>query len=105
MPDGFCHAHINWLGTAKAGGYVQWQALYDSCICETNLQRLEKLVFETEDAIFLRLRELATKPHLSDESQALKQAAQKLLKLKTEKLGWPNPTTVSSFPVPTEPRQ
>lgn len=75
---------------------MPWQDLYHSCISETDPEKLQELVFELEDAIFLRLRELSTEPHLSDESLALKQAAQTLLELKTEKLGWPDPQHVES---------
>lgn len=75
---------------------MPWHDLYQSCVSETNPAKLERLVFDTEDAIFLRLRELSTEAHLSDESLALKQAAQKLLELKTEKLGWPDPQRVES---------
>ena len=75
---------------------MPWQKLLESCVSETNPDRLEQLVFDTEDAIYLRFCELSTKPHLSDESRALKLAAQKLLELKTEKLGWPDPKKVGT---------
>jgi hypothetical protein len=77
---------------------VPWLDLYKSCVSETNRDKLEKLVYETEDAIFLRSRELSTEtypncpPKPIYEVQALRQAAQKLLQLKTEKLGWPDQT-------------
>lgn len=70
---------------------MRWQKLLESCVSETNPARLEKLVFDTEDAIYLRLRELSNEPYPSDESLELKQAAQKLLQLKIEKLGWTDP--------------
>ena len=38
---------------------MQWQELYESLVFEENLERLNKLVFETEDAIYLRSRELS----------------------------------------------
>jgi hypothetical protein len=43
---------------------VPWLDLYKSCVSETNRDKLEKLVYETEDAIFLRSRELSTEPYL-----------------------------------------
>jgi hypothetical protein len=71
---------------------VLWRELYDACVLETNLEKLEKLAFETEGAIFLRSRVLSHDSYRSGEVQALKQAAKVLLEIKTEKLGWPDPT-------------
>ena len=73
-----------------------WLDLYKSCVSETNPDKLEKLVYQTEDAIFLRSQELSTEHYLSQEVRALRVAAQKLLKLKTEKLGWPDPYKVDT---------
>lgn len=68
--------------------YVPWQKLYESCVSETNPERLEKLVFETERAIFLRNCELSTESNASDEVQALEQATKGLLEIMIKKLGW-----------------
>ena len=73
-----------------------WQKLLESCVSETNPAKLERLVFDTEDAIYLRFRELSTESDISEEYLALKQAARKLLVLKIEKLGWPNPAKAGS---------
>ena len=73
---------------------MQWQALYDSCVCERNLAKLGKLVIETEDAIFLRSRELSEESRIGDEVQALRRAATALLELKIKKLDWPDPRKV-----------
>jgi hypothetical protein len=73
-----------------------WLDLYKSCLSETNPDKLEKLIYQTEGAIFLRSQELSTEHHLSEEVRALKEAAQKLLKLKTEKLGWPDPLKINT---------
>jgi hypothetical protein len=73
---------------AENGGYVQWQKLYESCVFETNLERLGKLVFKAEDAIYLRSRELSNESHIADEVQALRRAAKGLVEIKIEKLGW-----------------
>ena len=75
---------------------MRWLDLYKSCVCETNPDKLEKLIYQTEDAMFLRSQELFTEHRVSEEVRALKQAAQKLLKLKTEKLGWPDPYKVDT---------
>src|ERR1051326_8585317 len=74
----------------RIGGYVQWEELYAACVFETDIGRLEKLVFDTEDAIFLRFQELACNG-LSNEVQELKRAASGLLEFKIKKLGWPDP--------------
>jgi len=74
---------------------VQWQKLYESCVFERNLEKLNKLVFETEDAIYLRSRELSNESHIADEVQALRRAAKGLLEIKIKKLGWPAPTKPS----------
>ena len=67
---------------------MSWQKLYDSCVCETNMVKLGRLVFETEDAIFLRSRELSKESHIGVEVQALRQAARALRNIKIKKLGW-----------------
>jgi len=78
---------------------VQWRKLYESCVSETNPNKLRKLVFELEDAIVLRYHDLGCEPNVpdgirvpsgrkeSDELQALRRAADRLLQLKIEKLG------------------
>jgi hypothetical protein len=75
---------------------VQWQQLYESCVFERNLERLNKLVFEAEDAIYLRSRELSKESHISAEVQALSQAASALLEIKIKKLGWSDPAKVNA---------
>ena len=75
---------------------MKWQQLYESCVFERNLERLNKLVFETEDAIYLRSRELSNESHIADEVQALRRAANGLLEIKIKKLGWPDPAKVNS---------
>lgn len=67
-----------------------WQDLYQSCISETDPKQLERLVSDLEDAIVVRWRELSNDPDC-DEAWALRRAAQILLRLKTEKLGWSDP--------------
>ena len=73
---------------------MQWQKLYESCASETNLGRLDKLVFKAEDAIYLRSRELSKESHIADEVQALRRAANGLLEIKIKKLGWPDPAKI-----------
>jgi hypothetical protein len=73
---------------------MTWQNLYQSCLLETDSEKLEKLVVKLEEAIVLRYRDLDLEPN-SDESRALKQAAQKLLELKVQKLGRTDPAKVA----------
>jgi len=72
----------------EAGGRVLWQKLYESYVFERNLEKLNKLVFEAEDAIYLRSRELSHESHIVAEAQALGRAAKGLLEIKIKKLGW-----------------
>jgi hypothetical protein len=53
-------------------------------------------VFEAEDAIYLRSRELSNESYIADEVQALRRAANGLLEIKIKKLGRPDPTKVNS---------
>lgn len=66
-----------------------WQNLYESCVCETNLAKLGKLVFETEDAIYLRSRALSKESNIGNEVRALSRAAKALCEIRISKLGWP----------------
>jgi len=70
---------------------MQWQELYESLVFEENLERLNKLVFETEDAIYLRSRELSKESHIASEIQALREASRRLQEIKIKKLGWTDP--------------
>ena len=70
---------------------MQRQRLYAACVSETETDRLEKLVLDTEGAMFLRLQELAYELRSKDELRDLNRAATALLEVKVEKLGWPDP--------------
>jgi hypothetical protein len=75
---------------------VPWEQLYESCVCETNPQKLKKMIFELEDAIVFRYHDLIGEVAGSNgrsgggasELQAVRRAAQQLRRLKIEKLGW-----------------
>jgi hypothetical protein len=79
---------------------VAWRTLYESCIRETNPDRFKKLVFQLEEAIVLRYHDLADEPTAFEELQAIKCAAQRLVRLKTEKSGWPEPAPAIALPMP-----
>jgi len=69
---------------------VQWQELYAACVSATDTDRLEKLVYETEGAMFMRFQELAY------ERGELKRAIAGLLEIRIKKLGWPDPFKVNA---------
>jgi hypothetical protein len=65
---------------------VLWQELYIACVLETNSEKLEALIHETEDAIISRLQTLETP---NDEHLEIARASASLLVLKSERLGRP----------------
>ena len=77
---------------------MPWRTLYESCISETNPEKLKKLVFQLEEAIVLRYHDIANQPNALDELQAIKRAAQQLLRLKIERLGWLDPAYPAGLP-------
>jgi hypothetical protein len=77
---------------------VAWRRLYESCISETNPDKLKKLVFQLEEAIVLRYHDLANEPKAFEELQAIKRAAQRVLRLKIEKLGSPDTASAVAMP-------
>jgi hypothetical protein len=68
-----------------------WRALYGATLAETNLTSLERLVYETEEAITLRLQELVRTSPDSSELSELRAAADQLLSIKVHRLGGPDP--------------
>jgi hypothetical protein len=68
-----------------------WRALYGATLAETNLTSLERLVYETEEAITLRLQELVRTSPDSSELSELRAAADQSLSIKVQKLGGPDP--------------
>lgn len=70
---------------------MRWQKLYAACVSETETERLEKLAYDTELAMYLRFQELACELRPSSEVQELRQAATGLLEIRINKLGWRDP--------------
>ena len=66
------------------------QKLCESGVCESDPDKVEKLVVKPEDAIILRYHDLATEPNGSDEFHAITRAAERLRQLKIERLGRPD---------------
>ena len=67
---------------------ADWRELYKATVLETNPTQLERLITETEDAIFLRVRELAGSSESAKERRKMAEASAALWALKTERLSW-----------------
>jgi hypothetical protein len=66
---------------------ADWREHYKAAVLETNPTQLERLITETEDAIFLRVRELAgSSDSTKKERRKMAQASAALWTLKTKKL-------------------
>jgi hypothetical protein len=71
------------------GRKPQWQELYEAVAVETDREKLTGLVNRVEEAIMLRTKELAHSANHSEERNAMVQASENLLVIKTEKLSYP----------------
>ena len=71
------------------GSKSHWQELYAAAAVETDREKLSELVNFVEEALMLRSQELAGTSDHQDERSQMNAAARKLLRIKTEKLGWP----------------
>ena len=67
---------------------ADWRELYKTTLLETNPTQLERLITETEDAIFQRRRELAGSSDNKKERLKLAEASVALWTLNSEKLCW-----------------
>ena len=67
---------------------ADWRELYKATVLETNPTQLERLITETEDAIFRRRRELAWSSGSKKERRKIAEVSAALWTLKTEKLSW-----------------
>jgi hypothetical protein len=66
-----------------------WQELYLAALLEPDQNKLTDLVLAVEDAMFHRAQELTNSYPDIQERTEMNQAAEKLLTIKTQKLGWP----------------
>jgi hypothetical protein len=66
-----------------------WEQLYEQAAAETHKERLTDLINRVEEAIMTRTAEIAHNPNHSDERNAMVQATENLLVIKTEKLSYP----------------
>jgi hypothetical protein len=71
--------------------YPAWQKPYEAALGEKDPRKLEELLREAEGAIFERMVAISCSPDAHDEDQAIEEACQRLLVIKTEKLKCPNP--------------
>ena len=67
-----------------------WKELYKACCLETDPGKLQRLILDTEGAMFLRAQELGLNGAGDTERQQMTDASVGLLGLKTERLGWPS---------------
>jgi hypothetical protein len=66
-----------------------WQELYLAALLEPDQSTLTELVLAVEDAMFHRAQELTNSYADNQERTAMDRTAEKLLVIKTDKLGWP----------------
>lgn len=73
----------------NSGAQPKWQELYEAAARETDPRKLTALVETVESALMNRRQELVGQSGHESELEEIKTAGQKLLFIKTEKLGWP----------------
>lgn len=67
-----------------------WRQPYLEALKETNKEKLNELAYSVEGAIFFRRQELAGSVDHQEEWDEMNSALATLLKIRTEKLGWPS---------------
>jgi hypothetical protein len=67
----------------------RWQELYEAALVETDREKLTNLINRVEGAMIERAEEIAHSPDHLEEHNAIAQASENLLIIKTEKLKWP----------------
>ena len=83
--------HIRRVYPTMSAPLHNWQEAYRRTLIEEDRARLLERVMEAEEAIYSRLLELDSSWHHQRERAEIEEAAIDLLKIKTEKLGWPHP--------------
>ena len=66
-----------------------WQRLYEEAAAEIDREKLTDLINQIEGAMIERAEEIADSPNHLEERNAIVQACENLLIIKTEKLKWP----------------
>jgi hypothetical protein len=77
------------MSTANAPMRSSWEELYRAALVENDHEKLTGLVGAVESAIVRRRQELTNIEDNDKECEAMVAAAEDILKIKTEKLGWP----------------
>jgi hypothetical protein len=75
--------------TNSGGAKQRWQELYEAASAETDREKVTELINRTEEAMMARAQELAHDADHADERNAMVQATENLLTIKTEKLSYP----------------
>jgi hypothetical protein len=67
----------------------RWLQLCEEVSAETDGNKLTEMINRAEEAMMMRAEEISHNPDHLDERNAMAQAAENLLVIKTEKLSWP----------------
>jgi hypothetical protein len=70
---------------------ITWSDAYQKALVERDLGKLLKHVNATEEALFLRWRELRPSDGHDEELRKMDLACEDLLRIKIDELGWPTP--------------
>jgi hypothetical protein len=81
---------VIYMSRANAAKFSSWEELFKSTLIETDLEKLTALAGAAEAAIVRRRRELTNIQGCDQERAAMVAAAKAILKIKTDKLGWPS---------------
>jgi hypothetical protein len=78
------------MSPANAPKFSSWEELFKSTLIETDLEKLTVLAGATEAAIVRRRQGLTNMQGSDQERVAMVAAAEEILRIKTDKLGWPS---------------
>ena len=78
------------MSPASAPKFSSWEEVFKLTLVETDLEKLTVLVGAAETAIVRRRRELTNIQGSDQERAAMVAAAEEVLRIKTDKLGWPS---------------
>jgi hypothetical protein len=76
--------------------YPSWEGLLLDALVEASVERLPEKVTAAENALFKRSQEISYASDAKEEKAAIRQALDDLLRIKTDKLGWPRITLEGS---------
>jgi hypothetical protein len=81
---------VSYMSSANAPKFSSWEELFKSTLIETDLEKLTVLAGAAEAAIVRRRQELSNMQGSDQERAAMVAAAVEILRIKTDKLGWPS---------------